>query len=144
MIYTTKTTQTLETVKKELESKAKKIGFNVLESYSIKERLHGKRFSLENDIIVFELCNLFRTQQALKHFSELSVYLPCRISIYEENGKTILSTIGIEDLLENADVDDGFKTYMSIIFENLRRVMHSWDSHLVIGHHRDGIGVRSI
>jgi len=128
MIYTTQTTQTFKTVKNELEAKAKKIGFDVLDSYSFKEKLYGKNFPIEKDIIIFELCNPFITQQALTHFAEISVFLPCCISIYEEDGQTVLSTMGIKDLLDTAEVDDGFQTYMTIIFENLKRVMHSWDT----------------
>ena len=127
MVYTITTTATLETVKEELEAKAKAVGFGLLKSYEFKRILEEKGFPIEKDIIVFELCNPPGAQQALSQLAEISVYLPCRISIYEENGVTTLATIGLEDIINAFDVDERFKTYMILLFENLKQVMHSWN-----------------
>ncbi|WP_374706131.1 DUF302 domain-containing protein [Sulfurovum sp. TSL6] len=59
---------------------------------------------------------------------EISVYLPCRISVYENNGMTALSTIGVEEIINAVETKEEFKTYMIIHFENLKRVMRSWDT----------------
>jgi len=75
---------------------------------------------------VFELCNPPGAQQALSSIAAISVYLPCRISVYEEEGVSKLSTIGFEEILGAAESDEEFKAFMSILFENLKRVMHSW------------------
>jgi len=127
MIYTTKTTQPIEKVKKELETKAKEAGFGVLNSYEFKKILESKGFPIEKDITVFELCNPQGAQQALTEIAAISVYLPCRLSVYEEDGVTTLSTIGFEDILNAVEVDESFKTFMLELFENFKRVMHSWD-----------------
>jgi len=76
---------------------------------------------------VFELCNPQGAQQALTEIAAISVYLPCRLSVYEEDGVTTLSTIGFEDILNAVEVDESFKTFMLELFENFKRVMHSWD-----------------
>jgi len=128
MIYTTTTTQSIETVKQELEAKAKEVGFGVLNSYEFKNILESKGFPIEKDITVFELCNPPGAQQALSEIAAISVYLPCRLSVYEDNGVTTLATIGIEDILNAVAVDERFQSFMSILFENLKRVMHSWDN----------------
>jgi len=128
MIYTVQTKQDIATIKDELASKAKEIGFGVLNTYAFKKILADKGFPIKKDITVYELCNPPGAQDALSHLAEISVYLPCRLSIYEENGKTTLATIGFEDMLDAVEVDDNFKAHMTIIFENLKRVMHSWDN----------------
>ena len=127
MIYTTQTTQHIDIVKKELEEKAKAAGFGVLNIYDFKKILESKGFPIEKDITVFELCNAQGAQQALSEIAAISVYLPCRLSVYEEEGVTTLSTIGFEDMLSAVEVDDQFKADMKIVFENIKRVMHSWD-----------------
>jgi len=127
MVYTITTTSTLETVKEELEAKAKEIGFGLLKMYEFKEILEGKGFPIEKDITVFELCNPKGAQQALTYMSEISVYLPCRISVYKENGVTVLSTIGLEEIVKTFDVDERFASFMTMLFENLKQIMHSWD-----------------
>ena len=127
MIYTTTTSTSIETVKRELETKAKEAGFGVLNSYAFQQILESKGFPIEKDITVYELCNPPGAQQALSEIAAISVYLPCRLSLYENNGRTTLATIGFEEILNAVDVDERFKAFMTILFENLKRVMHSWD-----------------
>ena len=127
MIYTVQTSTNINTVKQELESKAKEANFGLLNTYAFKQILETKGFPIEKDITVYELCNPSGAQQALSVIAAISVYLPCRLSVYEENGETTLATIGFEDMLNTVEADDNFKSHMTIIFENLKRVMHSWD-----------------
>lgn len=127
MIYTTQTTQNIEIIKKELEEKAKAAGFGVLNVYEFKKILNEKSFPIEKDITVFELCNPSGAQQALSELSSVSVYLPCRLSVYEEDGVTTLSTIGFEDILNAIEVDEHFQSFMEMLFEDIKCVMHSWD-----------------
>lgn len=127
MIYTVETSTNINTIKQELEAKAKEAGFGLLKSYEFKNILESKGFPIEKDITVFELCNPPGAQQALTEIAAISVYLPCRISVYEKDGVTHISTIGFEEILSSVDVDERFKSYMIILFENLKKVMHSWD-----------------
>jgi uncharacterized protein (DUF302 family) len=127
MVYSVTTTIDMKTIKDEIASKAKDVGFGILNSYEFKKILHDKGFPIEKEIIVFELCNPEGAQQALNYMSDISVYLPCRISLYENNGMVTLSSIGLEEIVNMADIDERFKSYMTILFENLKQVMHSWD-----------------
>ncbi len=136
MIYTVETKTPIETVKKEIESHAKEVGFGLLNAYDFKKILHDKGYPIEKDITVYELCNPPGAQQALSQLPEISAYLPCRISLYEDNGSTTLSTIGLEDIIDVIEADERFKTYMILLFENLKQVMHSWDQQS-----HDGTGV---
>ncbi|GIT99091.1 hypothetical protein TSL1_19120 [Sulfurovum sp. TSL1] len=68
------------------------------------------------------------SSKSLTKLPEISVYLPCRISVYENNGMTALSTIGVEEIINAVETKEEFKTYMIIHFENLKRVMRSWDT----------------
>lgn len=73
-----------------------------------------------------ELCNPHAAQEALQSMPEISVYLPCRVSIYEENGKTVIATINITDIMKSIDVDEDFKLHMQSVFEYLQHIMQSW------------------
>ncbi len=126
MIYTVETDTPVETIKREIEAHAKEHGFGLLNTYEFKKILHDKGFPIEKEITVFELCNPPGAQQALSQIAAISVYLPCRISVYEEEGKTKLSTIGFEDILGAVEVDEEFKAFMAILFVNLKNVMQSF------------------
>ena len=127
MIYTTTTSTPIETIKAELEEKANEVGFSLLVSYDFKQILSDKGFPIEKEIMIYELCNPPGAQQSLSEITAISVYLPSRISVYEENGVSTLAAIGFEDILCAVDVDEDFKTFMTILFVNIKRVMHSWD-----------------
>ncbi len=126
MIYKITTDKPLATVKEELANHSKESGFGVLGSYEFQKILAGKGFPIEKDITVYELCNPSAAQGALMALPEISVYLPCRISVYAENGKTVLATIDIRDIMESVDVDADFKEHMNSVFEYLESVMQSW------------------
>ncbi|MDF1875410.1 DUF302 domain-containing protein [Sulfurimonas sp. SAG-AH-194-I05] len=128
MLYTVTTDTDLQTIKNEIATKAKEIGFGVLKEYPFKDILKEKGHPIERDITVYELCNPVAAQEALSKHPEVSVYLPCRISLYEHDGKAILSTIGVEDILKNFDLDDAFKTHMSDVFDKLKKLLSSWDT----------------
>jgi len=127
MIYKIETSIAKSIIEKELEEKAKAVGFGVLQHYDFKKMLKEKGFPIEREITVFELCNPSGAQQALTAMPEISVYLPCRLSVYEENGKTVLATIGFEDILNAVEVDEKFQSFMQQLFEKLKSLMHSWD-----------------
>jgi uncharacterized protein (DUF302 family) len=126
MIYKTQTHYPVDSVKAQLAVKAKQLGFGILGSYEFKKILQKKGFAIEQEITMYELCNPAGAQKALNSMPDISVYLPCRLSIYEENGVTTLATIGIEDMLQTVDVDDEFKMHMSKIFNNIHALMNSW------------------
>ncbi|MCJ7766306.1 MAG: DUF302 domain-containing protein [Thiovulaceae bacterium] len=116
----------MDAVKAQLAEKAKELGFGILGSYEFKKILTEKGFAIEKDITVYELCNPAGAQEALSSMPDISVYLPCRLSVYEENGVTTLATIGIEDMLQTVDADELFKKHMGEIFNNIRALMNAW------------------
>lgn len=127
MIFKTETTYPVETVKAQMEVKAKELGFGIIETYEFKKLLQNKGFSITRNVTLYELCNPLAAHEALNKMPEISVYLPCRISVYEQNGVTILATIGIEEIINSvSSIDEELKKHMQEIFNNVRALMNSW------------------
>ncbi len=63
----------------------------------------------------------------MSELPEISVYLPCRLSIYREGGRTILATIGFEDILSSVKVEKGLQEHFTTLFERLKGLMKSWE-----------------
>ncbi|WP_457747792.1 DUF302 domain-containing protein, partial [Sulfurimonas sp.] len=120
------TTYPLETVKMQLEDKAKQLGFGILGKYEFKKILKERGFEINRDITVYELCNPLSAHSALNALPEISVYLPCRLSIYHEGETTVLATIGIEEIIEATHIDGELKQHMQEIFDKMRALMNSW------------------
>ena len=126
MIYKTSTSCPLDTVKAQMEEKAKMLGFGLLGTYEFKKILKSKGFEITRDITVYELCNPVAAQSALNALPEISVYLPCRLSVYRENKMTILATIGIEDILQASNINGELQVHMQEMFDNIHALMKSW------------------
>jgi uncharacterized protein (DUF302 family) len=128
MIYTKTVTSDLETVKREMADRAKEHGFGILKEYDFNPPLlKEKGFPIEHEITVFELCNPKAAQEALTLHQEIAVYLPCRIAVYVENGKTVISTIGIEEILGSFELEESFKAKMNRIFDDIKALIESWE-----------------
>jgi len=126
MLYTVTTNTDLQTIKDEIAAKAKEHGFGVLTEYPFQKILQEKGHPIEKDITVFEICNPVAAQEVLSTHPEVSVYLPCRVSLYEQNGKAVLSTIDVNDMIKNFDLDDTFKAHMHEVFEIMKKLLASW------------------
>ncbi len=130
MIYKIKTNYPIEVIKAELDEQAKQVGFGVLGSYEFKKILKSKGFELEKDITVYELCNPAAAQVALRAEPEVSVYLPCRLSLYEEDGEITLATINIDDIISSTRLDKELQLYLHDIFDNMKKLMKHWEEKL--------------
>lgn len=127
MIYTISTTVNIETIEKGIEEKARKVGFNLFNTYKINRIMEEKGCPIVKEITIVELCHPHGVELALSQLPEISVYLPAKISFYEVDGFAKLSTIGVAAFIDDHEVDERFKAFMTILFENVKQVMHSWD-----------------
>ena len=123
MIYSIKTKKKCEEIKHSVEEQAKVFGFGLLHSYAFKEILQEKGHPIEKEITVFELCNPAGAQKVLTQMAGVSVYLPCRLSIYEVEDETVLATIDMEMLLQNAEIDSKLRQEMKELFRALKNIM---------------------
>ena len=76
----------------DLQEAVKAHGFGVLHTYDLKQTLASKGFDLPNACHILEICN---PQQAINVLSEdmgMNIALPCRVSVYTEEGKTKIAT----------------------------------------------------
>lgn len=127
MLYTVTTNADIQIIKNEITAKAKEVGFGVLKEYPFKDILKDKGYPIQRDITVFEVCNPPAAQKVLSAHPEIAVYLPCRISLYEKDGVTILSTMELEDIIKSFDLDDDLKKHLSGVFDTLKTLLNSWN-----------------
>jgi len=127
MIYTITTDTPLETVKEEMLEHAKAEGFGILGNYEFKKILQSKGLDLNKEITGYEICNPKAAQDVMSEYPEISVFLPCRISVYEEGGKTVLSTVNINTVMNGVDVSQEFKEHISSVYAKFVNIMNSWN-----------------
>ena len=67
--------------------------FGVMQVHNLKETMAKKGVEFERECLIFEVCQPQQAKKVLDQDMSVSTALPCRISIYEEGGKTILATL---------------------------------------------------
>jgi uncharacterized protein (DUF302 family) len=67
--------------------------FGVMQVHNLKETMAKKGVEFAHECLIFEVCQPQQAKKVLDHNMSVSTALPCRISIYEEGGKTTLATL---------------------------------------------------
>ncbi|MDW7710177.1 MAG: DUF302 domain-containing protein [Deferrisomatales bacterium] len=73
--------------------------FGVMQVHNLKETMAKKGVELARECLIFEVCQPQQAKKVLEQNMSVSTALPCRISIYEEGGKTILAALKPTTLL---------------------------------------------
>ena len=76
-----------------LQSAVEANHFGVMQVHNLKDTMNKKGVEFSHECLIFEVCQPQQAKKVLDENMSVSTALPCRISIYEENGKTILATL---------------------------------------------------
>ena len=67
--------------------------FGVMQVHNLQETMEKKGVAFAHECLIFEVCQPQQAKKVLEQNMSVSTALPCRISIYEEDGKTVLATL---------------------------------------------------
>jgi uncharacterized protein (DUF302 family) len=92
MRYIIESNKTPTAVVEDLRTAVAKHGFGVLHAYNLQETLSAKGYPLAHACHILEVCNPEQASKVLAGDMGMNIALPCRISVYEEGGKTKIAT----------------------------------------------------
>ncbi len=93
MYYIVESGKSFDQASADLDAAVKRHGFGVLHVHDIGNTLRGKGVAFDRECKVFEVCNPVQAAKVLSTDMRLNMALPCRISVYTENGKTWIGLI---------------------------------------------------
>jgi len=99
MLITLPTDKTVSEAAAALQIAVQANHFGVMQVHDLKETLWRKGVDLDHKCLIFEICQPQQAKKVLDENMSISTALPCRISIYEEGGNTILATLKPTNLL---------------------------------------------
>ena len=100
MLHIVESTKPLARLIADLEQAVARHKFGVLGVHDLKAKMAEKGVPFVRECRIFEVCNPHQAKKVLEANLEISTALPCRISVYEEGGKTKLATIRPTALIE--------------------------------------------
>jgi uncharacterized protein (DUF302 family) len=74
-------------------------GFGVLHVYDLKQTLADKGAPIESECRIFEVCNPVKARAVLTEDMSLNMALPCRVSVYEQDGRTKIGMLSPKAML---------------------------------------------
>ncbi len=99
MLYIVESTKPLTRGAADLEQATVSNKFGVMGVYDLKQKMAEKGVTFERECRIFEVCNPGQAKKVLDRNIQISTALPCRISLYEEGGRTKLATIKPTEML---------------------------------------------
>lgn len=67
--------------------------FGVMQVHNLHETMAKKGVEFAHECLIFEVCQPQQAKKVLDQDMSISTALPCRISIYERDGKTVMATL---------------------------------------------------
>ena len=93
MLHIVETAKDVETAARDLEEAVKRNNFGVISVLDLRQKMKEKGVEFAHACKILELCNPQQASRLLSRNMSISTALPCRISVYEEDGRTKIATI---------------------------------------------------
>jgi uncharacterized protein (DUF302 family) len=103
--YTVETTNTIEDTISKLEANLKEEQFGILWQFDIQAKLMEKGLDFQDEYRVLEVCNPIEAHRVLSQNKMIGYFLPCKIVVFTEEGKTKLG-MPKPSFLINAVIED--------------------------------------
>ena len=102
MEVTDKSVQEVIDSLKEITSKYK---YGIQHIHNVKETLKSKGIDLGNECQIVDICNPIVAQKFLSEDMSLSIIMPCKISVYTQDGETMIAMNSLVQLVDDINPD---------------------------------------
>ena len=102
MEVTDKSVQEVIDSLKEITSKYK---YGIQHIHNVKETLKSKGIDLGNECQIVDICNPIIAQKFLSEDMSLSIIMPCKISVYTQDGYTNIAMNSLVQLVDDINPD---------------------------------------
>ncbi len=99
MLFKVSTDKTVSEAGIALQATVQNNHFGVMKVHNLKETMTDKGIDFAHECLIYEVCQPQQAKKVLEENMSVCTALPCRISIYEEDGKTIFATFKPTTLL---------------------------------------------
>ncbi len=102
--------KSFEDVCQALETAVPAHKFGIVATHDLKATMNKKGVEFDAEVKVYEICNPMKAKAVLLEDMDLSSALPCRISVYEKDGKTHIGMINPTAILKMLNPSESLQT----------------------------------
>ena len=118
MYYIVDSDKSFEQAAADLDAAVKHNGFGVLHVHDLGETLRSKGIDFPEQCRIFEVCNPQQAARVLSADMRLNMALPCRISVFTEQGQTRIGLIRPAQMLASLSGDAALQEVASAVEES--------------------------
>jgi len=123
--YKLETNVSIEKVTAKVQQECDNYKFALLTTYNYHEIVENKGFPIKRKVFIYEICQAKTASMMLTHHPYFSIFMPCKLTVYEDNGKTIISTMNMETALKAINSNKELYTDAVTLFNSLKSMMNS-------------------
>jgi uncharacterized protein (DUF302 family) len=117
--------QSIETVASNVSVMCDKYGFALLQTYNYHEIVESKGFPIKRKVFIYEICQAKTASLMLTSNPNFAIFMPCKLAVYEQDNKTIISTMDMEIMLSAVKSDETLFQEATSLFNKLKSLMNS-------------------
>ncbi len=116
--------QSIEQITEKVPTACEQNKFALLQTYVYHEIVEGKGFPIKRKVFIYEICQAKTAAAMLTYFPHFSIFMPCKLAIYEENGYTVISTMNMEIMLKAVSSNQELYKEAASLFSTLKLLMN--------------------
>lgn len=123
MKYIIETEKDIEQAATDLEKAVIQNKFGVLHIHDLKSTMKNKGIDFPNECRIFEVCNPQKANAVLTKDMSLNMALPCRISVWEDNGQVKIGTLKPTELLSILSDSQELKVIAEEVEDKIKKII---------------------
>ena len=117
--------QSIEKIAQKVSGACENHKFALLQTYVYHNILEEKGFPIKRKVFIYEVCQAKTAALMLTSNPEFSIFMPCKLAIFEDKGKTVISTMSMEIMLNAVKSNPELYKEATTIFNELKSLMTS-------------------
>lgn len=105
MQYIEQSEKSVQEVVNNIQEIASNYKFGVLHVHNVKETLNSKGVDFDKECQILDICNPNYAKQFLGEDMSLSSVMPCKITVYTDNGETNITLNSLVQLVDDINPD---------------------------------------
>ena len=105
MQYMEVTNKSVQEVIDSLKEVAPRYKYVIQHIHNVQETLKSKGIDLENECQIVDICNPIVAEKFLSEDMSLSIIMPCKISVYTQDGETMIAMNSLVQLVDDINPD---------------------------------------
>jgi len=116
--------QSIEQIAERVPTACEQNKFALLYTYAYHEIVESKGFPIKRKVFIYEICQAKTAAAMLTDYPHFSIFMPCKLAIYEENGSTVISTMNMEIMLKAVGSNLALFKEATSLFNTLKSLMN--------------------